>query len=92
MDPYRHSYRAFSGLLASPPAPKKMTLPFLVSNTLGPTGPGKNKMYVRGRDPWVRKIPGEGNGNPLLYYRLKNPTDRAWQAIVHGVTEVSDTT
>ena len=31
---------------------------------------------------------GEGNGNPLKYSCLKNPTDRgAWQAIVHGVTK-----
>ena len=35
--------------------------------------------------------PGKGNGNPLQYSCLGNPTDReAWQAIVHGVTE-SDT-
>ena len=30
-------------------------------------------------DTWVRKIPGEGNGNPLHYYCLENPMDReAW--------------
>ena len=35
---------------------------------------------------------GEGNGNPLQYSCLENPTDRgAWQAIVHRITE-SDTT
>ena len=29
---------------------------------------------------------GEGNGNPLQYYRLENPMDRgAWYATVHGV-------
>ena len=29
--------------------------------------------------------PGEGNGNPLQYYWLKNPMDRgAWQATVKG--------
>ena len=29
---------------------------------------------------------GEGNGNPLHYSCLENPTDRgAWQATVHGV-------
>ena len=33
-------------------------------------------------------IPGEGNGNPLLYSCLGNPTDRgAWQATVHRVTK-----
>ena len=37
---------------------------------------------------WVRKIPGEGNGNPLQYSCLENPMDgRAWGAIVHGVAQ-----
>ena len=27
-------------------------------------------------DPWVAKIPGEGNGNPLQYSCLGNPMDR----------------
>ena len=32
---------------------------------------------------------GEGNGNPLQYYRLENPTDRgAWRATVHGIARV----
>ena len=44
-----------------------------------------------GFDPWGRKIPGGGNGNPLQYPCLENPMDRgAWWATVHGVTE-SDT-
>ena len=31
---------------------------------------------------------GEGNGNPLQYSCLENPTDRgAWQAPVHGVAK-----
>ena len=29
-----------------------------------------------GFDPWVRKIPGEGNGNPLQYSCQDNPMDR----------------
>ena len=30
-------------------------------------------------DPWVGKIPGGGNGNPLQYPCLGNPMDRgAW--------------
>jgi len=29
-----------------------------------------------GFDPWVRKIPGEGNGNPLQYSHLGSPMDR----------------
>ena len=38
-----------------------------------------------GFDPWVGKIPGEGNGNPLQYPCLENSMDRgAWQATVHG--------
>ena len=33
-------------------------------------------------------IPGEGNGNPLQYAFLVNPTDRgAWQATVHRVAK-----
>ena len=34
------------------------------------------------------RSPGEGNGSPLQYSCLENPTDRgAWQAIVHRVTK-----
>ena len=36
---------------------------------------------------------GVGNGNPLQYSWLRNPTDRrAWQATVHVVTKESDVT
>ena len=39
-------------------------------------------------DPWVRRIPGEGNGNPLLCSCLGNPMDRGvWQSTVDGVTK-----
>ena len=39
-----------------------------------------------GFDPWARKIPGEGNGNPLQYSCLENPMDRgAWWTTVQGV-------
>ena len=42
-----------------------------------------------GSIPGSRRSPGEGNGNPLLYYRL----DRgAWQARVHRVTKELDMT
>ena len=45
-----------------------------------------------GFDPWVWKITGEGNGNPLQYPCLRKPMDRrAWRAIVHEVAE-SDVT
>ena len=38
--------------------------------------------------PWVRKIPGEGNGNPLQYFLLENSMDRgAWQVTVHGIAK-----
>ena len=43
--------------------------------------------------PRSGRFPGEGNGNPLHYSCLENPTDRgAWRAIVYGVTKESDTT
>ena len=36
---------------------------------------------------------GEGNGNPLHYSCLENPTDReAWWATVHRVTKELETT
>ena len=38
--------------------------------------------------PGSGRSPGEGNGSPLKYSCLGNPTDRgAWWATVHGVTE-----
>ena len=39
-------------------------------------------------DPWVRKIPWRGNGNPLQYSCLENPRDGgAWWAAVYGVPQ-----
>ena len=51
----------------------------------------------RGSIPGSVRPPGEGNGNPLQYSCLGNPTDGgAWQATVHGVaksrTQLSDFT
>ena len=41
-----------------------------------------------GFHPWVVKLPGEGNGNPLWYFCLENPMDRgAWWATVQGVAK-----
>ena len=41
-----------------------------------------------GFNPWVWKIPGEGNGNPLQYSCLGNPMEReAWRATVHGAAK-----
>ena len=38
--------------------------------------------------PWVRKIPGVGNGNPLQCSCLENPRDGgAWWAAVYGVAQ-----
>ena len=38
--------------------------------------------------PGSGRFPREGNGMPLYYRCLGNPTDRwVWQAIVHGVTK-----
>ena len=38
--------------------------------------------------PGSGRSPGGGNGNPLCYPCLENPTDRgAWRAMVHGVSE-----
>ena len=40
--------------------------------------------------PGSGRSPGEGNGNPFQYSFLGNPMDRgAWQATVHGVTELN---
>ena len=46
-----------------------------------------------GSIPGLGSSPGEGNGNPLEYSCLGNPTDRgARRATVHGVANQSDTT
>ena len=43
--------------------------------------------------PGSGRSPGEGNGNPLQYSCLGNPTGRgAWWATVHGVSKESETT
>ena len=43
--------------------------------------------------PELGRSPGDGNGNPLQYYCLKNSIDRgAWWAIVHEGDKESDTT
>ena len=42
-----------------------------------------------GSIPGSGRSPGEGNGNPVWYFCLENPTDRgAWWAMVHGVARV----
>ena len=43
--------------------------------------------------PGLGRSPGEGNGNPLQYSCLENPTDRgAWQATIYRVAELDVTT
>ena len=47
----------------------------------------------KGLIPGLRRFPGEGNGKPVQYSCLKNPTDRgAWWATVHGVTKEVNST
>ena len=46
-----------------------------------------------GSIPVSKRYPGEGNGNPLQYSYLGNPTEReAWWATVHGVAKELDMT
>ena len=46
-----------------------------------------------GSVPGWGRYPGEGNGNPLQYSFLENPTDRgAWWDTVHGIAKKSDMT
>jgi len=50
-------------------------------------------MQEMGFKPWLGKIPWRREGLPTLVFLHGNPMDRGgWQAIVHGVTKVSDTT
>ena len=43
--------------------------------------------------PGLGRSPGERNGHPLHYSCLENYVDRGtWQATVHRVTKMSDTT
>ena len=53
-----------------------------------------NAGHIRdvGSIPGQGRSPGEGNGNRLQYSCLENPMDEeAWQATVHGVTELDMT-
>ena len=55
----------------------------MVNNVLADAGDIR-----RGSDPWVRKIHGGGNGNPLQYSCLGDPMDRgAWRGSVHTVAK-----
>ena len=42
----------------------------------------------QGLIPWLKRSPGEGNGNPLQYSCRENSMGRgAWRATVYGVTK-----
>ena len=57
-------------------------VPLVVKNTPANVGHVKDVGSMSGLD----RFPGEGNGNPLQYSCLENPTDRGtWKATVHGV-------
>ena len=50
----------------------------------------KNRLQCRRPEfnPWVGKILGEGNGNPLQYSGLENSMEKgAWWTIVPGITD-----
>ena len=84
---------------------KTVTLRYLrtdISNSMDFPGgsDGKAFPYNAGDQdsvPGLGRYHGEGNGNPLQYSCLENPTDGGtWQATVHGVakswTQLSDFT
>ena len=57
-----------------------------------PGGSNDNESACSAGDPGLipgsGESPGEGNGNPLQYSCLENPTDRrAWWAAVRGVAQ-----
>ena len=50
--------------------------------------PNAEDVGSAGLIPELGRSPLAGNGNPLQYSCLENPTDRgAWQAIVHRVAK-----
>ena len=56
----------------------------VVKNLLANTGDTRDAGSIAG----LGRSPGGGNGNPLQYSCLGNPTDRgAWRSAVHGVSK-----
>ena len=56
----------------------------VVKNLLASAGDARDT----GSIPGLRRSPGGGHGNPLLYSGLENPMDRgAWWATVHRVAQ-----
>ena len=58
-------------------------MPLVVKNPLASAGNIRNTGLITG----LERSPRGGNGNPLQYSCLGNPTDRAWQATAHSVTK-----
>ena len=54
--------------------------------------PAVQRLGRRGLDPWVRKIPGGGNSNPLGYSGLETPMDRSLVGHSPWGCKESDTT
>ena len=83
----------YLSLLLLESCPGNLTAPKLLSQVLGVPGGSDSKESTLsvgdlGLIPGSGRSPGGGNGNPLQYPYLENPTDRgAWQATVHGVTK-----
>ena len=87
---------------ANPGRPTKCRAEVIASKCLSPTGrKGFNCSFSAKKEVMPNvgcfRLPTgtsrEGNGNPLQYAHLGNPTDRgAWRATVHGVAKESDTT
>ena len=67
-----------------------MLLPFQSFWLPGGSDGKKSACYAgdTGLIPALGRSPGEGNGYPLQYSRLGNPTDRGvWRALIRGVTK-----
>ena len=78
----------------SPQGRKELEFP---GGSVGKNPPAKQETACNVGDtgliPGSGKSPGEGNGNPLQYSYLGNPTDRgAWWTTAHGVAKESDKT
>ena len=60
----------------------------MVENLLASAGDAGDMCLIPGSIAGSGRSPREGNGNPLQYSCLENPTDRvAVWAVVHGVTD-----